>query len=388
MARTIFYSWQSDLKPSKHRYFIETCLKNALNELEHDASIYMEFDRDTVGLNGSPDIAQTIFDKIDKSVLFVCDISIITSQDGKKTPNPNVLIELGYAASKLGWERIICLFDSNTGSIEDLPFDLRQKRITVFNPENSKEENRITTILKQNIEDLFIEGKLFNPLDDYMKGRIDKNILDIAKQISNLMFGTYTLSEGLLHVKDLLKLDYNIVLDRLISCEFPGFILMNTYETTQNQLREILKEVLSSSYFPKSWSQLVLKLLDWLRQYNFLFSRRNDKFPIEEIGENSFQNISIISASELNKNNPINAKIVLENYIENNKKYVDIKSGKVLNVIEYPSYPSELSKCFKIKESSYEKIAKIISDFITICNNWLDDTDSEFILDPDYYAIG
>lgn len=38
MARTIFYSWQSDLKPSQHRYFIEKCLKNALNELEHDAN--------------------------------------------------------------------------------------------------------------------------------------------------------------------------------------------------------------------------------------------------------------------------------------------------------------------------------------------------------------
>ena len=87
----------------------------------------MEFDRDTFGLNGSPDITQTIFDKIDKSVLFVCDISIVSSQGAKKTPNPNVLIELGYAVSKLGWEHIICLFDSNTGSIEDLPFDLRQK---------------------------------------------------------------------------------------------------------------------------------------------------------------------------------------------------------------------------------------------------------------------
>lgn len=388
MARTIFYSWQSDLKPSKHKYFIEKCLKNALSELEHEANIYMEFDRDTFGLNGSPDITQTIFDKIDKSVLFVCDISIISCQGAKKAPNPNVLIELGYAVSKLGWERIICLFDSNTGSIEELPFDLRQKRITVFNPENAKEENRITDILKQNIEDLFIEGKLFNPLDDYMKGRIDKNILDIAKQISNLMFGTYTLSEGLFHVKDLLKLDYSVIFDRLSICEFPGFILMNTYETTESQLREILKEILSSSYFPKLWSYTVLKLLDWLRQYNLLFSSRNANFPIEENAEKEFPNIAVISARELNKSNPINAKIVIESYLESGKKYIKIENGKVLNSIEYPSYPMELSKCFRIREASYERVAKIIKDFIDICKNWLDNTDSEFILDPDYYVIG
>lgn len=246
MARTIFYSWQSDLKPSQHRYFIEKCLKNALNELEHDANIYMEFDRDTFGMKGSPDITQTIFDKIDKSVLFVCDISIVSSLETKKTPNPNVLIELGYALCKLGWEHIICLFDGNTGSINDLPFDLRQKRITVFNPENPKEEKRITDILKQNIEELFVDGKLFNPLNDYMKGRIDKNILDIAKQIANLIFGTYTMSEGLLYVKDLINLDNNTILDKLSACKFPGFILMNTYETTESQLRDILKEILAS----------------------------------------------------------------------------------------------------------------------------------------------
>ena len=325
MARTIFYSWQSDLKPSHHRYFIEKCLKNALNELEHEAHIYMEFDRDTFGLNGSPDITQTIFDKIDKSVLFVCDISIVSSQGAKKTPNPNVLIELGYAVSKLGWEHIICLFDSNTGSIEDLPFDLRQKRITVFNPENPKEEKRITDILKQNIEELFVGGKLFNPLNDYMKGRIDKNILDVAKQIANFMFGTYTLSEGLLHTKDLLDLDYDAILNKLPTCEFPGFILMNTYETPESQLRDILKEILSSSYFPKSWSYTVLMFLDWLRQYNLLFSPRNKNSTIEENTERDFSNISVISASEFNKNNPINAKIVIENYIKDGKKYIIIQ---------------------------------------------------------------
>ena len=115
MTRIIFYSWQNDLEGKTHRYFIEKCIKKALNRLEKDASIYVGYDRDTKGKNGSPDITTTIFDKIDKSVLFICDISIVNSDyTGRKTPNPNVLIELGYAASKIGWDRIICLFDINT----------------------------------------------------------------------------------------------------------------------------------------------------------------------------------------------------------------------------------------------------------------------------------
>lgn len=38
--------------------------------------------------------------------------------------NPNVLIELGYASSKLGWDRILCIHNLMYGKIEDLPLIL------------------------------------------------------------------------------------------------------------------------------------------------------------------------------------------------------------------------------------------------------------------------
>ena len=40
-----------------------------MTDLEKDAAIYMRHDRDTKGINGSPDITATIFDKIDRSIL-------------------------------------------------------------------------------------------------------------------------------------------------------------------------------------------------------------------------------------------------------------------------------------------------------------------------------
>lgn len=73
MARTIFFSWQSDLDNKGHRNFIERCIKQALKNLSKvdDAQIYMDYDRDTLGLDGSPDITSAIFDKIEKSVLYM-----------------------------------------------------------------------------------------------------------------------------------------------------------------------------------------------------------------------------------------------------------------------------------------------------------------------------
>jgi hypothetical protein len=94
---------------------------------------YVKIDKDTAGVPGSPDIAATIFDKIAKADLFVADVSIIGGTKRRRTPNPNVLVEVGYAVHALGWERVILVFNEAFGTIEELPFDLRPKRIATYN---------------------------------------------------------------------------------------------------------------------------------------------------------------------------------------------------------------------------------------------------------------
>ena len=389
LSRIIFYSWQNDLSAKTHRYFIDKCIQLALSSLEKEAKVYMEYDRDTKGLMGSPDITDSIFNKIDKSVMFVCDVSIINQDsNGKKTPNPNVLIELGYAASKLGWDRIICLFDKHSGSVEELPFDLRQKRITVFDPEAPNEKRRIAGVLAVNIKDLFVQGKLFNPLNDYMKGKIDKAFLAVGKQLANLMFETYTLSEGLSHVKDLLALSYETICDRMAICEFPGFIVLNTYESTERELRDALKDIFSSSYFPKEWAYCVLELLDWIREYSYLCSERNPQFPFAPNPSREFGYLAVIPANGVNPSNPQNAQIVLDVVVKDGERFINPTKGRVLNTTDYPTMPSnELSQCYKVKEADYEYVGRYIFKFVSLCNRWLDITDSEFILDPDTYYI-
>ena len=389
MARTIFYSWQNDLDSKTHRYFIEKCLKKALADLEKDAAIYMSYDRDTKGNNGSPDITATIFDKIDKCVLFVCDVSIVNSNaDGRKMPNPNVLVELGYAASKLGWDRIICLFDGNTGNIEDLPFDLRQKRVTPFYPDRKNEISRVSKILGVNIADLYVKGQLFNPLNDYIKGKIDRSILGIVKPMANLVFGTITLSEGLAHVSPLLNCSSEEIEKYITNIHFPAFIVLNDFDVENSNLQDILKDLFSSSYFPKEWSYTVLELIDWIREYNWVISKRNQNYPFEKIDSAEYDNLATISANAINSNNPINSFLVLETINKDGKRYVDTDGGKVINTTHYATENApSLRRCLSVKPESIKPLADKIYKLIIICKNWLDVTDSEFILDPDYYVI-
>ena len=173
---TIFYSWQSDLPNRENRSFIENCIKKAIkqNENSMDMNVYFDYDRDTKGTCGSPDIAEVIFDKIEKSDVFICDISIINSiSDCRKTPNPNVLLELGFASKTLGWEKVICLFNQKYGDVKDLPFDLSHKRTFFYNSDDEYAKEKVSIGLAEALKLIYSKGLLFNPLKDYMKGKID-----------------------------------------------------------------------------------------------------------------------------------------------------------------------------------------------------------------------
>ncbi|MHC4474589.1 MAG: hypothetical protein ACYTEL_03015 [Planctomycetota bacterium] len=131
----VFYSWQSDSPNATNRGFIQKALENAAKAIRQDDSIRVEpvVDRDTAGVPGSPDIASTIFAKIDESDVFVPDVSIINrGQSVRTTPNPNVLLELGYAFKALGSERIILVMNTAFGGPELLPFDLSKKRVVTY----------------------------------------------------------------------------------------------------------------------------------------------------------------------------------------------------------------------------------------------------------------
>jgi hypothetical protein len=131
----VFYSWQSDLPEATNFDFIESSLRIATRSIRDDDSISVEpvIDRDTAGVPGAPDIAATIFEKIEESDVFVCDVSIINAgAGGRPTSNPNVLIELGYALKTHGPERIILVMNRAFGSPELLPFDLRMKRVVTY----------------------------------------------------------------------------------------------------------------------------------------------------------------------------------------------------------------------------------------------------------------
>ena len=145
MADTAFFSWQSDLPET--RSTIRWALERAVRNLNRGGTLEeaLRVDQDTDEVAGWPDIAATILTKIERCELFVADITPINGPDpeARLTPNPNVMLELGYAlATGIGRTRIVCIVNDAyvpEGDLSRLPFDVRGGRPLSFTLQDPSE---------------------------------------------------------------------------------------------------------------------------------------------------------------------------------------------------------------------------------------------------------
>ena len=134
----IFWSWQSDIPKEIGRFFVRDALREAIQTLktdqellepiEREAASRLAIDSDRRGVPGSPDLAATIFEKIEKADVFLADVTLVgETPDGKKLINSNVAIEYGHAHRAHGARRVLMVQNLHYGDGDALPFDLRQK---------------------------------------------------------------------------------------------------------------------------------------------------------------------------------------------------------------------------------------------------------------------
>ncbi len=153
MSHTVFLSWQADTPNLNGRNFVEKALGLALKRISADIELApairegLKADKDTKGVPGFPPIVDTIFSKIDSASIFIVDLTFVgVRMDGRPTPNPNVLIEYGWALKSLSYGRIIPFMNVAYGepAAETMPFDMAHLRhpITYICPDNADDSTR------------------------------------------------------------------------------------------------------------------------------------------------------------------------------------------------------------------------------------------------------
>lgn len=149
----LFFSWQSE--DTKSRKTLEKSLQDAIDTLR-DKGIMLEIDHSTLGESGMPSIDQTILRKIDSCDIFLADITPVCNykltlgngtQITKEVPNPNVLLELGYAMSALGVSYVIVAAHQGTWIPANMPFDINHRTIYSFTSSNCSLASHILNVI-------------------------------------------------------------------------------------------------------------------------------------------------------------------------------------------------------------------------------------------------
>lgn len=371
MQINIFYSWQSNLPSKANRSFIETAILRAVKKINLDPRTFSILDRDTKNTLGSPNITDTIFYKINHCKFFICDISFV---DINNNPNPNVLIELGYAIKTLGWQKIICLFNKATGNVEKLPFDINHNRVTAFDPTQSNERNRIADIIKDNIDNLFRKGQLYNPIEDHLKGKIDYEILKIVR---NLIFAMRFEEEVNYSkcINEISEQSIEEIANLLSSKPTLGFYYRYNYAECLQNLEELLDKLLSCDYFHMSWREALIRFITWIDVWQHSMDEHFSPSLLKYVNKTQY---AIHDMHKENPSNPQNSVLLLMPI--NGNQFRVIQSGIIIN----KEFATDL---VVINKDYANNIARQIKDFFDIIEFWMNESGNEFILEPRHYLI-
>ena len=355
---TIFFSWQSDLPNSYNRNLIENVIKSTLKKInrENNLSLVLDIDRNTDGLLGSPDIADSILKKIDKCDIFIADISIINkSSTFRKTPNPNVLFELGYAVSRIGWDRVICVFNSDYGDLKDIPFDLRNRRIIQYNSKDitrTKQSliNLFEEIINDNTESLITSREI----TDYYSVNIYSSFLNIISRISGMIYGNEVKTTPKL-INEILSLSHSEISNKIDNQQI-GFNLFSSYSETIKRLEMELDRITQIYEFDK---RLYVPIIQLIRELKFqkLWINRETCFS-SLLTNHKAENYTIVTNTSnsnlehryvLGKKLPENKIIILEhNDIQRKDHVSNLLSYYLLDDKIKMVYLNHISVCLKL----------------------------------------
>ena len=373
MKVNIFYSWESDLPNAKNRSLIETSLKNAIkmikDEIDEVSDVLIESDsRDDLG---TPDLVESIFSKIEQCDILVADLSIINAgSNGRLTPNPNVLLEVGFAAKAISWTNIVCVYNCEYGKVEDLPFDIRTRKPIIYNTTNgnSESKNALTKALKTQLSSIILNRIIDKKEYLSTKRAVDLSLQSILVDLCGIIFDVN--SNDKYNYSKLLHMSTESIMKVLLHKEFLGFYLFRNIETNIDEFVEFFNDSLETYFLNDKEKRLLAKLVFSLRDYQKLLHSENVMTSVTSKTEFVIQ-----SGNAINPNNPENSYLLLKP-LENNKAVV-VAGGSFCNVS-----PKEMTKTFKLNDEAVSVFAHHINSIVELVNDWIMITGNYFIINP------
>lgn len=155
---SIFFCYQTEYAQSSD--LLREELQESLKILNKKSRLPLTLIESSRLKNAPLRLNRTMMRKIRKSLLFIADITAITSIDGQETcqliPSPNVCVEMGYAIESKRSEQILLAHQQRPEVEGQFPFDLPTQQLLQFT--DRAELNKILTLT---IENQLARFKLF-----------------------------------------------------------------------------------------------------------------------------------------------------------------------------------------------------------------------------------
>lgn len=365
MKLKIFYSWQSDLPNKTNRQFIYSCLEKALEEIHKSNRLISEciIESDGRGETGTPELASALFAKIDQCDIFVADISIINAAlEFRKVCNPNVLIELGYASAKIGWEKILCIYNVLWGKIEDLPFDIRHRKPLMYNSDN-KLLIKTLIIQIQSIIDNHIDGKKYFTS---IKKEIDLGLQAILIDLSKILYFEDSTKKYAYNV--ILHLTEDELIVELFEKKILGFQLFKNNLPHLQEFIDFYNNQVYLNFLNENEKRSLAKVILQFKDFQKLLANY-ELYDIAHVGSR----LAVIDGAQMNAENPHGSYILVEKI--GPEKSIVLDSGTFKK-----SQLSTLTYYYRIKTTLVEVFAKKIYELSSEINEWIRMTGDYFIL--------
>lgn len=372
MKLKLFYSWQSDLPNNTNRGYINNCIEKAskkIYEVNNSISEY-SIDSDSRDESGTPDLVSSIFSKIDECDIFIADISIInTTSNQRKTPNPNVLIELGYASKALGWDNILCLFNSEYGKIEELPFDIRFRKPIQYNTSQDKSaaKKRLISDLYTGIQSI-VDNRLTNKrFYNSLKREVDLALQAILFDFLKLLYFSTDDNGKLYNYSHLLHMISADIQNKLNNQVFLGFQLFKNHDANINDFKAFFNDNSNIHFFNENEKNILARII-------VLLSDMKRTFHSNELFENKgpIKGYKVISGYKMNPQNSRDGYILLEEV--NSQEGIVKDSGKFAI-----NDTTLLTTQFTIKSQYLLPVSKSIRDLSNAINGWIRVSGNVFI---------
>lgn len=191
MAYKVFFSFQMDTEDKYGKGFIQTAIEIAIQKLK-DESIEVTLDFGFRKTPGTPLLIDEMLKKSTESDMVIVDLTFTSAKEwldaelldeddthswfgvlkGKRklSPNPNVLLETGYAWAKKGTYRTLAVMNDAFGTPEDLPVDLEGFRWGITYNLNETNYNTRKAVRKE------LANNLYNAIKDAINAEASHQI--------------------------------------------------------------------------------------------------------------------------------------------------------------------------------------------------------------------